>query len=225
MREWSGPFISHAIDLKGRAILDLRGRSGALAEFMARAGAKVLHTDPFQANVDFAATKRKLHSKLLKLTEVIVLADWTDQRFDAVTALSVHLLAHVPSPVAVLGSIQSILKPGGIFVFDEKDVASPVRYKNGSIYSSGSAHLHHFTTETLGKCIAAAGFELVLCEIDKSHATAFRHIKAIARKPKTGEKPRQKDENNSGAAQILSRLKKAERGKWAFLIKRKLGIQ
>ncbi|HUR43925.1 MAG TPA: class I SAM-dependent methyltransferase, partial [Aestuariivirga sp.] len=195
------------------------GRTGALAEMLAKAGALVLHTDPFLPNVEYARARRGLPSQVLKLTEVNTLANIEAGSFDVVIALSVHLLAHVLSPRDTLEKIRTVLKPGGLLFLDEKDIGYPVRYKSGSIYSSGRAHLFHFTVETVAASLETAGYEIVSCELDKSRSTGFRHIKLVARNPVDRGVPAIK-RHVVQPKNILTKLRHAERKKWAILVKK-----
>ena len=76
VQQWSGPFAAAALNLRNARVVDLRGRTGALARFMADAGAQVLHTDPFPANVAYARERRGLSAQVLKLTDTGAMADW-----------------------------------------------------------------------------------------------------------------------------------------------------
>ncbi|WP_317706638.1 class I SAM-dependent methyltransferase [Methylomarinovum caldicuralii] len=192
VRRWSLPLLQRYLDLQGKSVLDLRMRSGALAQAMTAAGAQVLGTDPFPANVRYAAEARGLpFTRRLKITETHLFPGFDPQRFDLITGLTVHVLGHLLSPRQFLHQAYEILKPGGWLFLMEKDVLQPnYNVARPTPFSSGVAHQFHLTRDTLERYLKATGFEIVHCAIDPLYATGQnRVIVAIARRPDTPPPP------------------------------------
>lgn len=183
-RTYSLPVIERHTDVAGRCVLDIRCRSGALADMLARRGAEVTAIDPMEENARHAAARGTL--KEARFVAVLDLADlrgFADGSFDIVTALTIHTLGHLPSPRRFLERLYALLKPGGLLFVDEKDVLHPVRATGPSVFDSGAPHYFHFTRDTLRKYFEAAGFEVLECDLDPGRHKALRHVPVVARKP------------------------------------------
>ncbi len=186
VKRWSLPLIQRHATLAGKDILDLRMRSGALAAAMTAAGGRVTAIDPFTANVQYARERRKLSlARQLPMTEIHRLEGFGKESFDIVTAMTIHLLAHLQSPGEFLQRTLQVLRPGGWLFLMEKDVLRPnYNVARPTPFSSGTAHQYHLTRDTMALYLRAAGFELIQCRIDPHYATGQnRVITAIARKP------------------------------------------
>src|SRR3546814_11784296 len=123
------------------------------------------------------------------VTEFAALEQFEAGSFDAVVALSVHVLAHVRSPAAFLARAHALLKPGGVLVIDEKDVMEPHRQRAASVFASGPVHNFHLTMATFDGYLRQAGFENVRTGIDSARATAFRPLVGVPRRPPGPQKP------------------------------------
>lgn len=74
-------------------------------------------------------------------------------RFSAISLI--HVLEHIPSPIAFLGQLREKLEPGGLLIIEVPDCA-----QNPFILLVAD-HSTHFTPATAAACAAAAGFEVV----------------------------------------------------------------
>ncbi len=76
-----------------------------------------------------------------------------------------HTLEHVEDPVAVLTKIYSILKMGGLVYIDVPNFGSlsSELAGRGWKYLLPNEHVHHFTPDSLQKCIRKSGFSIVSC--------------------------------------------------------------
>ncbi|MGI9413861.1 MAG: class I SAM-dependent methyltransferase, partial [Hyphomicrobiales bacterium] len=182
--KWALPIIRGRLDVAGKRILDIRCQSGALAQVLSEHGAEVVALDPLQPNVDHARDRGTIKDvRFLPVTEYSRLDAHGLEQFDAITAMTVHTLGHLPSPKSVLRAFYGALKPGGFLFLDEKDVMSPALGTMHSVFDTGVAHFFHFTRESLRKYLEAVGFRVLECTIDPSRKTAFRHIRIVAQKP------------------------------------------
>jgi SAM-dependent methyltransferase len=187
---WSIKIIKRFIDPRGKKILELRARTGALTAILQAEGAEVLGVEPFQANANYARHVRGLSNVFdLPFSRFHQFPLPQDGQVDVVNVLNHHVLAHVLSPRLLLEKLSSVLKPGGYLFLDEKDVLHPVRHKKRSVLDSGPAHQFQLTVHTTGCYLRSTGFELLECEIDKHRSSDFRHIRIVARKPPEGALP------------------------------------
>jgi 2-polyprenyl-3-methyl-5-hydroxy-6-metoxy-1,4-benzoquinol methylase len=195
--EWALPIIlQHMPDLSGKHILDLRSRDGALAHVLKEHGAVVTATDPMRPNVE-RSSKRGLKAVYMPVAAHANLADFNDKSFDIVTALTIHLLSHLPQPSAFLKSAYRTLVPGGLLILDEKDVLKPHRVQANTVFDDVGGHLFQFTYETFQLMVEQAGFEVVEYSYDPPRFSKFRHMVMVARRP-----------FEDSAAQVVVPLKK-----------------
>lgn len=186
-REWAVPLIERHMHLRGKRILDIRSRTGALARAMMEKGAEVAGLDPLKPNVDYAREVNGLENiRFSPISELAELRGIQDGSVDAVTVLTVHILGHLPSPRRHLKRIFDVLRPGGLVFIDEKHALRPAKTARSSLFGSTPVHTFHFTDETIARYIRSAGFDLIECSIDRSRTTAFRHLRIVARKPLGG---------------------------------------
>lgn len=186
-KSWAMPLIASHVDVAGKRVLDIRCRTGALAETLSRAGAEVTAIDPLQPNADFARKRGTIGDvRFVPIEDFEQLAMFEDEEFDVITALSIHLLSHSPAPRRLMQRLNSLLKPGGHLFLDEKDVFYPVRATGETVFDSGPPHYFHFTADTMRKMYEAAGFEVVECAIDPVRKKSTRHIRSVGRKPING---------------------------------------
>ncbi len=182
--------IKRFIEPRGKNVLDLRCRTGALTSILKKEGADVIGVEPFLGNVNYARQVRGLTNIVdLPFSRFHQFPLPQDEYFDMVNILSHHVLAHVLSPRRLLEQILRALKPGGYIFLDEKDVLHPVRHKMQSALDSGPAHQFHFTLHTTARYFHAMGFNLLEYEIDKHRSSDFCHIRIVAQKPKEGRSP------------------------------------
>ncbi len=184
---WSIKIIKRFIDPRGKKILDLRARTGAMTAILQTAGAEVVGVEPFQANANYARQMRGLTNVFdLPFSRFHQFPLPQNGQFDIVNVLNHHVLAHLLSPRILLEHIFTVLTPGGYLFLDEKDVFYPVRHKKPSALDSGPAHQFQLTVHTTARYVRSTGFELLECEIDKHRSSDFRHIRIVARKPQEG---------------------------------------
>lgn len=118
-------YITNAVSLKGKSVLDIGCGGGLLAEAMAREGAEVTGIDPSEASIAVA----NLHGQNLSIEyHACAVEDFpgiSDKKFDVVTCM--ELLEHVPRPASLLGAAAKLLNPGG-HLFLATINRSPVSY-------------------------------------------------------------------------------------------------
>jgi SAM-dependent methyltransferase len=209
--------MQHFMDLKGKKVLGLRCRSGALTALLRRQGADELGLDPQQPSIDYAQRVRGLTGvRLVPMSDFDKLDFLADSGFDAVEGLTEHVAAHVISVRQFMTRIFQLLKPGGYLFLDEKDLFSPTR-KFRSVLDTGQAHQYHFTVPTFTGMIQSIGFELVESTPNKHRVTDFRHFIAVARKPLSRSEPGESKQfiyNGPDGKEVRRQLRKLELDCW-----------
>ncbi len=110
-------YISQAVNLADREVLDIGCGGGILSEAMAHHGARVTAIDMADAPLAVARL-HKLESGLdIEYRKVTAeeFAAQNPRRFDVVTCL--EMLEHVPSPASIVDACERLLKPGGLVFF------------------------------------------------------------------------------------------------------------
>jgi SAM-dependent methyltransferase len=200
---WAVELVERYLPLNGQRLLELRCRSGALSEALIARGAKVVSVDPFEANLRYAVERRGLTDVIqLPITSFDRLEIPDPAPFDAVIALTEHVLGHAFSPRTFLRSVRERLVPGGYLILDEKDVLHPRKFDRGGTLDDGQLHQYHFTTQTLKNCVLDAGFEIVACEVDPKRRSLHRHIHLAARKPVTEGVPQERPWSRESGARV-----------------------
>ncbi len=186
-REQSLPFLRRFMDPAGKEVLVIRGRTGALAQTIAEAGAKVCFVDPFPMNNRYAREMRGLTDcHEVPLTQFGSMLEGSEGRFDCICALTIHVLAHVPSPRDFLARARVLLKDGGLLLIEEKDVLQPAFASSPSIFNTGVAHLYHLTLPAVRSYLEQAGFEIEHAAYDQKRRTSSHHVVFAARKRAAG---------------------------------------
>lgn len=110
-------YINERVSLQGKQVLDVGCGGGLLCEAMTKLGAQVTGLDLGSTTLEVA----KLHALDSGLS-IRYLQESVEQhaathagQYDAITCL--EMLEHVPDPQSVIGSIATLLKPGGHAVF------------------------------------------------------------------------------------------------------------
>lgn len=106
-------FITDALDLSGRKVLDVGCGGGILTEALAKAGAQATGIDLSKESIEAA----KIHAKQQGLEvdyryeNVEDTASKHAGEFDAITCM--EMLEHVPEPNKIIAACSRLLKPGG----------------------------------------------------------------------------------------------------------------
>jgi 2-polyprenyl-3-methyl-5-hydroxy-6-metoxy-1,4-benzoquinol methylase len=145
---------------RGR-LLELGSSMGFLLQSFHKDGWDVLGVDPNRYACRHAREKLGLPAIASTLEE----ADIPDASFDVVVML--HVIEHVPDPLATLREINRVLKPGGHLILETPRYDTWLFRLLGRRERSLSCdgHIYFFTTDTLQKTYERAGFSLVQLDI------------------------------------------------------------
>lgn len=137
-------------DIKGE-VLDVGCSEGGFFKALRMSGfdGKLFGVEPNRSFAEYAekTTNAKVYESLDKL----------DEKVDLVVLN--HVFEHLYNPISFLSSIKKNLKKHSYVYIDVPDAEA---YK--SIDDIHIAHLFHFTTRTLSRIIADAGYHLIVCE-------------------------------------------------------------
>jgi 2-polyprenyl-3-methyl-5-hydroxy-6-metoxy-1,4-benzoquinol methylase len=106
----------------GKRWLEVRIRTGAFVEELVKQGFNVYGLDIVAENVE--RTNQKLKSDKFFITKPYSLLSPVLglEKFDIISCLTVHILAHIPSPTTFPQQAYGKLNDGGFLFIDEKDV-------------------------------------------------------------------------------------------------------
>lgn len=110
-------YISQAVNLAGKQVLDIGCGGGILSEAMAHHGAQVTAIDLADAPLAVARL-HQLESGLEIDYRKVATEDFAAShpgQFDVVTCL--EMLEHVPSPASIVQACEQLVKPGGLVFF------------------------------------------------------------------------------------------------------------
>lgn len=220
---WGFGVVESVLDPAGKDILDLRSRTGALAGLMAGRGAHVTCIDPFEANLAYARDQRGIEDvRRLRFSVFHQLEGIGDRHFDAVTALTQHLLSHVLSPRMLLQRIHDVLRPGGYLMLHEKDVLQPGKLRSASVFDTGKAHQFHLTRDTIELLARVAGFDILRCDDQTDRFSVSRHVLLVAQRPHEDRAAPSPDEllaDWQGTGAIRQRVQRISRQWWLYRLR------
>jgi len=108
-------FITDAVALEGKRVLDVGCGGGILSEALARAGGSVTGIDGSAACIEVARSHAQASGLAIAYEAVTVEAHRAPRRYDVVTCM--ELLEHVPSPARLLAACREQLADDGeIFI-------------------------------------------------------------------------------------------------------------
>ena len=164
------------------AVLDVGCSEGTLFKAL-RAGGFVGPLLGVEPNEAFRAYAGQQHGAEIVESEAAMPATW---RGRIGVATMIHVLEHVPDPVATLARLRELLGPGGHVYVDVPDVS-----QYASVDDLHIAHVVHFSAATLAATIAAAGLHVVRLEAHRpsGHPPSLRAVANVAGLPATDLAP------------------------------------
>jgi 2-polyprenyl-3-methyl-5-hydroxy-6-metoxy-1,4-benzoquinol methylase len=149
--------------LQGREILDIGCGGGDLVTWLGQQGWRASGIDPSTDAVD-AARARGVDA------HCATLESWAEQadhlgRYGAVTL--VHVLEHVPDPLAVLKTAHDLLAPGGVVSFQVPNDFTPLQdaaaagVARAQWWVAAPDHINYFRPDSARAACAAAGLEVI----------------------------------------------------------------
>jgi 2-polyprenyl-3-methyl-5-hydroxy-6-metoxy-1,4-benzoquinol methylase len=136
-------------------LIELGCGMGFLLDAFRSDGWDVLGIEPDRGFCEFITR----HHGLQALPTILEESSLPDESVDVVVFL--HVIEHVPDPLATLRAIYRVLKPGGHLVIETPRYDSLMfrllRHRERSLSCNG--HIYFFTTDTLRKLYEKAGFQ------------------------------------------------------------------
>jgi SAM-dependent methyltransferase len=183
MRASMLPLVEKHVNPRGKKWLELRFRTGAAIRMLDELGAETWGLDIFEANVRSA--RARFGRETFISASVFDLFSQVNETFDVISALTIHVLAHAPSPTRLLADIYDHLKEDGLLLLEEKDVQEipPASRIFPLAHPNPIAHYHHMTLGSGRAFVEKAGFEIVFADYIP-RTSALRHFLIVARRPR-----------------------------------------
>ncbi|MER7109328.1 class I SAM-dependent methyltransferase [Streptomyces sp. NPDC000229] len=180
-------------------VVELGCNDGVMLKVMAESGVRHLGVEPSGGVADVAAAKgvRVRKSFFEESTAKEIAAE--DGRADVIYAA--NTLCHIPYMESVLSGVRALLKPTGVFVFEDPYLGDIVeRTSFDQIYDE---HFFFFTARSVREMAARNGLELVDVERLPVHGGEVRYTLAPAgeRTPSQAVADLLRDEAESGLAE------------------------
>lgn len=163
------PFIAYSFDalvrrarwfgayLSGGRVLDIGIGTGQFLDTLTRHG---FDAHGVELSVDYTDFVRRNYGIETVRVGTLEEADYPSGHFDAVALL--HTLEHVTDPLGTVTEARRVLKPDGLlFVAVPAIDCRQAAIKKEHWIAICPDHLHYFTTETVARLLAEAGFQIV----------------------------------------------------------------
>jgi SAM-dependent methyltransferase len=153
------PVLAALFPTRGQ-VIEVGSYSGLLLEHFRRAGWAVLGIEPDGRGVEYARRRFAIDVRQGTLGSVKL------DPGSATVVLMLHVIEHVDDPVADVGAVARLLKPGGVFVIETPTYDSLAYRLLGRRERSLSCdgHIYFYTERTLSALLAQAGFNLLRVE-------------------------------------------------------------
>ena len=167
------------------SLVEIGSSTGSLLETFRSDGWRILGVEPDRNAARYATTKLGIET----INSILERAGIPDHSADVVLLL--HVIEHVPDPVATLREIYRILKPGGHLIIETPRYDTLMFKLLGRRERSLSCdgHIFFFTTDTLRQTYKKAGFVLERVEFVGRSLTLDRlayNIAVISKSPAVG---------------------------------------
>jgi len=175
--------ISKFVNLNNARLLDIGCSFGGFLEAVSKLYPSC---DLYGTEIsDFAYHHLKKNSKTKIFKGDINQTNFPPQFFDVITMLEV--IEHLPSPRKDLGTVQKLLKPGGLLVIQTPNVGSlEARIKKGRFTNFLPGHLVLFSRKTLRQLLKRAGFKvkkLYYVDIDPLSYSKYKLFQKECKEP------------------------------------------
>ncbi|MFI0979476.1 methyltransferase domain-containing protein [Streptomyces sp. NPDC021093] len=164
-------------------VVELGCNDGVMLKAVAEAGVRHLGVEPSGGVADLAAAKgiRVRKSFFEEATALEIAAE--DGRADVIYAA--NTLCHIPYMDSILAGVRALLKPTGVFVFEDPYLGDIVeRTSFDQVYDE---HFFFFTARSVGEMARRNGLELVDVERLTVHGGEVRYTLAPAGQRKSSE--------------------------------------
>ncbi|NUK74568.1 class I SAM-dependent methyltransferase [Streptomyces lunaelactis] len=164
-------------------VVELGCNDGVMLKAVAEAGVRHLGVEPSGGVADLAAAKgiRVRKSFFEEATALEIAAE--DGRADVIYAA--NTLCHIPYMDSILAGVRALLKPTGVFVFEDPYLGDIVeRTSFDQVYDE---HFFFFTARSVGEMARRSGLELVDVERLTVHGGEVRYTLAPAGERKPSE--------------------------------------
>jgi 2-polyprenyl-3-methyl-5-hydroxy-6-metoxy-1,4-benzoquinol methylase len=164
--------------LPGRGrLLEVGSYCGIFLDRIRSDGWEATGLEPFRAAADYSRAKFGLQI----MDGVLPQPELPDRSFDAVVML--HVIEHMPDPMASLRELRRLLRPGGLLVVETPRFDSLVFKLLGKRERSVAAcngHIYFFTVPTLTRMLEQSGFQVERADLVGRTLTLERLLTNVA---------------------------------------------
>ncbi len=175
-KQWADAARATYASSNDNFVVEIGSNDGIMLQHFAKAGVKHLGIEP-SANVAEAARKKGINTRVCFFNEKTAKEIVVEYgQADLVTGANV--ICHIPDLHALASGLEALLKPKGVFQFQEPylgDIVTKVSYDQ--IYDE---HVYYFCLQSLQKFFNGHGMEIIDLEPQDVHGGSMRYV--VARK-------------------------------------------
>jgi SAM-dependent methyltransferase len=158
-------------------LLEVGSYCGFFLDEIRRDGWDAVGLEPFRAAADYS--RREFGLSIID--GALPQPQLPDGAFDAIVML--HVIEHMPDPIANLRELRRLLKPGGVLVVETPrfdSLAFKLLGRRERSVSACDGHIYFFTVPTLSKMVEQSGFQVHRVELVGRTLTLQRLLTNVA---------------------------------------------
>ncbi|ONI76356.1 SAM-dependent methyltransferase [Actinosynnema sp. ALI-1.44] len=168
-------FLARELSTKDAFVVEIGCNDGVMLARIAKAGVRHLGVEPAGGVAELAAAKGIDVLREFFEEETAVRIRSTHGPADVIFAA--NTICHIPYADSLMRGVAALLKPGGIFVFEEPYLGTVI---NGMAFDQlYDEHFYFFTVRSVQSMARRFGFELIDAEPTPLHGGSMRYTLAL----------------------------------------------